>query len=981
MKKALIIVMSFLFLVSCRHDPEPTIVDHEFTDVKAEAQYTTCDITCQNVAVLRSDRVYARVLLSLRGDMGEVETYPMEELDTCLVCHIEGLSEGTQYYYSFEAYTNSDLYRTNDIYRFNTQVSSGITVTTGEVTEITQTTAKGSGMVTAAEGVTVTERGLCWSTQHNPTTQGTHSANGYGVGEFNLTMLELSPGTNYYVRAYAVSATGTEYGAEVSFTTNSADLPEIVTRQVTSITATTAIGHGQVISEGTSPVTERGVCWSTEHDPLVSGSHSNAGSGEGSFSVTLSGLTPNATYYLRAYATNAQGTAYGAEVSSTALEGQPEVETVSVTDITATTAIGHGQVTAQGGSAITERGFCWNTEHNPTTESSHITAGEGMGEFDATINDLTANTKYYLRAYATNAQGTTYGSELEFTTAATKPTVTTGTIEGTTAHGEVTSDGGASVTERGICWNTAHEPTISDAHGNNGMGTGSFTVELTDLEPGKTYYVRAYAINEVGTTYGNEVTHSTDAVLPTVTTAEVTNITQTTARGGSEVTDDGGVSITERGVCWSTNHNPTTSGNHANSGTGTGGFTIDMSGLTANTTYYVRAYAKNSKGTAYGSEVSFKTSQNLSAPTVTTGNVTDITQTSAKCSGNVTADGGASVTERGICWSTSHNPTTNGSHANSGTGTGNFTCNMTGLTAGTTYYVRAYAKNSVGTAYGSEVSFTTQSGGGSAPQGAINGLFTINSSGDQVWFSKGNLKYKGNANTPYWKFADHQWDCLGNTGQGGTNQNVDRDLFGWGTSGWNCGNTYYRPWDTDNSNSSRYGPSGSYNLTGQYANSDWGVYNPISNGGNQPNHWRTLTKDEWVYVFDTRNTTSGVRYAMAAVNNVNGVILVPDNWNNNTYILNSINNSNASFSTNTVTQSEWESTLEPAGCVFLPAAGCRYGTSVHDVGSFGYYWSSSCNDSSGAYGVRFYDSHLNGSYSYYDNRFEGSSVRLVRDFE
>ena len=262
-----------------------------------------------------------------------------------------------------------------------------------------------------------------------------------------------------------------------------------------------------------------------------------------------------------------------------------------------------------------------------------------------------------------------------------------------------------------------------------------------------------------------------------------------------------------------------------------------------------------------------------------------------------------------------------------------------------------------------------------APTGAINGKFTINADGDQVFFSQGNLQYIGSASEPYWKFAENQWDCLGTTtGQNSSNQNVDRDLFGWGTSGWDCGNPCHFPWSTSSSTGSTYGPLGSFDLTGLYANADWGVYNPISNGGNQPNQWRTPTNDEFEYVFDTRTTESGIRYAKANVNDVNGVILLPDDWSTNYYDLTDTNTNEASYSSNTITASAW-STLEQHGAVFLPANGYRFGVSVKNVGVNGYYWSSSYVNGNYAYGVYFLDSNLNPQDS--SNRTYGRAVRLV----
>ena len=430
---------------------------------------------------------------------------------------------------------------------------------------------------------------------------------------------------------------------------------------------------------------------------------------------------------------------------------------------------------------------------------------------------------------------------------------------------------------------------------------------------------------------------------------------------------------------------------------------VELTGLKANTTYCYYYEFHNGFNSMRTALKNFKTevgngggeeppTPEITLPTVITASVTDITSNSAKSGGEVINDGGAEVTERGICWSTGANPTINNSHASAGTGMGSFSAMMSGLSSNTTYHVRAYATNEVGTAYGLDKEFTTLEGGGSGnvPEGAINGLFTINENGDKVYFSQGNLQYIGSAAMPYWKFAENQWDYFGETtGQNSANQNVDRDLFGWGTSGWNNGNLYYQPYDYEYMTvwnagdfGYGYGPTDgtdyNYCLTGNYANADWGIYNAISNGGNTPGQWRTLTGDEWGYVFDTRSTASGIRFAMAKVNNVNGVILLPDDWSSSYYTLSNTNTSNASFSSNTIMASQWSS-LDQHGAVFLPAAGYRNGTSVLYVGSFGYYWSVWNLDSYWAHYVCFYDTSLSPDDGFY--RYYGRSVRLVAPVE
>jgi uncharacterized protein (TIGR02145 family) len=636
--------------------------------------------------------------------------------------NLTGLQPGTLYYVRSYATNSLGTSYGNEI-SFTTLATVPSLITTA-VSSITGTSAISGGNVTSDGGGTVTARGICWSTSTSPTITNNKTDDGNGTGTFTSSLTSLMAGTTYYVRAYATNSSGTAYGNEISFTTENIQLPTITTTPVSSVTSSSAISGGYISADGGASVTSRGVCWSIFPNPTTYNFYTTDGSGIGSFISSITGLTANTTYYIRAFATNSAGTAYGSQISFTT--GQtttlPTVTTNSITDITQTTASGGGNVTSDGNATVTARGVCWNTTSNPTTANTKTANGSGTGAFTSSLTGLTANTSYYVRAYATNSVGTAYGAQVSFTTSAVAPVVptltttavTTITQTTSTSGGNISSDGGASVTARGVCWSTSTNPTTSlSTKTTDGTGTGSFTSSLNGLTANTTYYVRAYATNSVGTAYGTQVSFTTSAVapvVPTLTTTAVTTITQTTATSGGNISSDGGVSVTARGVCWSTSTNPTTSlSTKTTDGTGTGAFTSSLTGLTANTTYYVRAYATNSVGTAYGTQVSFTTSSVAPVvPTLTTTAVTTITQTTATSGGNITSDGGASVTARGVCWSTSVNPTIAlSTKTTDGTGTGSFTSSITGLTASTTYYVRAYATNSAGTAYGNQVSFTT----------------------------------------------------------------------------------------------------------------------------------------------------------------------------------------------------------------------------------------------------------------------------------
>ena len=314
----------------------------------------------------------------------------------------------------------------------------------------------------------------------------------------------------------------------------------------------------------------------------------------------------------------------------------------------------------------------------------------------------------------------------------------------------------------------------------------------------------------------------------------------------------------------------------------------------------------------------------------------------------------------GFCLNTTGNPTVSDPTAMAELGeNGRFQLTEASLSPNTTYYLRAFAMCNNKSFYGDEVSFSTLgNGGGEIPSGATNGLYTI-SYGNRVYFAKGNLQYQ--ASTNIWRFADKQWDYVGenNANISAPTYNGWMDLFGWGTG------------DNPTNISTDVNDYNTFN--------DWGN-NAIINGGNQVNMWRTLSQSEWAYVFNVRSTTSGIRYAKSIVNEINGVLLLPDDWDSNNYSLSNTNVSDASFSSNIISLNDWNTYFEFSGAVFLPAAGYREATSITTVGSRGHYWSANRNTTGNSpYYVYFINQYL-----YVDNWglcCDGLSVRLVCDIE
>lgn len=300
--------------------------------------------------------------------------------------------------------------------------------------------------------------------------------------------------------------------------------------------------------------------------------------------------------------------------------------------------------------------------------------------------------------------------------------VTDITYNSAVLHGSMVSVGSAKVTRYGFCYGEQPGVTVENSFTNLGNCSEPVALEstITNLKSETKYYVRAYAENIVGIVYSDkELTFTTSSLptIPSVATGNVSDITSTSARVQGSVTSLGNVSkITHYGHVWSRTAQPTIeNGKSSDLGesNATKSFTSELTGLESNTTYHVRAYATNEKGTAYGEDITFTTTSVVKTiPSVTTGNVSDITGTSARVQGFVTSLGNvAKITHYGHVWGKTALPTIENdvySDGEESSTTTSFTSRLTDLESNTTYHVRAYATNEIGTAYGEDVAFTTE---------------------------------------------------------------------------------------------------------------------------------------------------------------------------------------------------------------------------------------------------------------------------------
>ena len=336
---------------------------------------------------------------------------------------LTNLKPNTLYYvraYAINKYNTSDP-TYGKVIQFTTQYAPAV-LTTKSVTSITHNEATSGGSITDKGGHTITERGVCWGTNINPTYEdNSHSASTNNTDNFSVRLTNLSETTSYHARAYVKTGTGKiYYGQDVPFTTtHEIVMPQTSATTVSEVGSTTVKLSGIVIDNGKGTIRDAGFCYSTSSNPTTSNYKKSCGSVTSSFTATLTNLNFNTHYYVRAYVTNECGTAYGEQAEFTTLDITiPTLTAVTVSSITHKSAKFTAKVTSLGNGTVKRSGFCYSTSHTPVannTVNAVIECGK-VKDLSATASSLSVETTYYVRAFVENEKGIAYSEEQTFTT-------------------------------------------------------------------------------------------------------------------------------------------------------------------------------------------------------------------------------------------------------------------------------------------------------------------------------------------------------------------------------------------------------------------------------------------------------------------------------------------------------------------------------------------------------------------------------------
>jgi phosphodiesterase/alkaline phosphatase D-like protein len=635
--------------------------------------------------------------------------------NTAVSAVLTGLTSSTTYHYRVVAQNSSGTTYGADRTFFTDP--SGPTATTQAASNIGATSATLNGTVNANNNSTTvtfefgpnTSYGRTFTADQSPVTGSTNTAVSY-------SLTSLVPNTTYHYRVVASNANGTVYGADMTFTTGGS-APTATTNAATAVSTNGATLNGTVnaYSDSTTVTFQYGL--DTSYGSTVTAAQSPVtGSSNTAVSAVLTGLTDNTAYHFRVVAQNSSGTTYGADMTFFTDPSAPTATTQAASNIDSTSATLNGTVNANNNQTTVTFEFGPTTAYirTYTADQSPVT-GSSDTAVSFNVTGLTLNTTYHYRVVAQSSSGTTYGADMTFTTKASKPTVTTlaaSNIDTTSAalNGLVNANNDSTTVTFEYGTDTGYGTIVTaDQSPVTGSTNTAVSADITGLVPNTTYHYRVVGQNSGGARNGADMTFTTDTALPTVTTAAASDIEpdSATLNGLVNANNDSTTVTFEYGI--DTGYgNTVTADQSPVTGYTDKAVSVNVSGLVPDTTYHYRAVGQNSGGTSYGSDMIFTTLPPRT-PTVTTAPVSKVTFHTAKSGGNVIDEGASPVTARGVCWSTAPNPTIADNFTTNDSGPGPFNSTMNQLTEKTTYYVRAYATNSYGTAYGEEFQFTTDS--------------------------------------------------------------------------------------------------------------------------------------------------------------------------------------------------------------------------------------------------------------------------------
>lgn len=528
-------------------------------------------------------------------------------------------------------------------------------------------------------------------------------------------------------------------------------LPQVSFYGVSGETDVTATFRAELNNCGDSPVTHYGFAWSTAEHPKADKRFFFRDFGRTeqaqTFTYSPTDLEPNTTYFVRAFAVNAdhpKDTVYSRQedkFTTKASASTPQPETGAYTTLTASSVTLLANLLNLGDDiGVTQHGHIWSaTQSDPrhdntsASEQSKLGALKQTGSFSSSVTGLKPGTKYYYRAYATNAKGSGYGEVKTFTTPAGEAQLTTHSVSAI-IHNEATGGGhlvdaaGNSITERGLCWGRNANPNMSDSHKAAEGTSADWTVRMTGLTEKTTYHVRAYVRAAGGETYfGNDVTFTTshEIRLPQTSATTVSSVGVSSASLRASITNDGDGNISDCGFCYAPHSGPSVADTKVSCKASANALSTVLSNLKEGTTYYVCAYATNERGTGYGEQATFKT-LTITRPTLSAVVVSGKSFRSATFAASVTSAGNGTIKRTGFCYATKSGPTLSNHLVNCGTDT-SMHGRTSDLTASTTYYVRAFAENEKGVAYSEEVTFTTD------PQPEGTGININDYTDDEQW--------------------------------------------------------------------------------------------------------------------------------------------------------------------------------------------------------------------------------------------------------